>query len=115
MLKVGSTDVAHERKLFVAHVLYGHRYASWGHGRIRDPLVLVRALIERGAVGPATSISHEYPLLESKGIVRVERGSDGRGMLKLIKKDVARDSLDLLGQALADGEGAGGEGGIEGL
>jgi hypothetical protein len=43
MLRPGSTDVAHERKLFVAHILYGHRYATWSEGRIRDPLVLVRA------------------------------------------------------------------------
>jgi hypothetical protein len=115
MLKTGSTDVAHERKLFVAHILYGHRYATWAEGRIRDPLVLVRALIERGEVGPATSISNQYPLLESKGIVRVERQSGGRGMLKLVKKDVARDSLELLLHALEDGEGAGGEGGVAGL
>lgn len=115
MLKSGSTDVAHERKLFVAHILYGHRHAASGQGRIRDPLVLVRALIDRGEVGPATSITREYPLLESKGIVRVERQSSGRGMLKLVKKDVARDSLELLHQALSDGQGAGGEGGVEGL
>jgi hypothetical protein len=115
MLKTGTTDVAHERKLFVAHVLYGHRHASWSQGRIRDPLVLVRALIDRGEVGPATSIAREYPLLESKGIVRVERQSNGRGMLKLVKKDVALDSLELLHQALSDSEGSGGEGGVEGL
>jgi hypothetical protein len=115
MLKPGSTDVAHERKLFVAHILYGHRYATWGEGRIRDPLVLVRALIQRGEVGPATSISNQYPLLESKGIVRVERQSGGRGMLKLVKKDVARDSLELLRHALQEGDNAGGEGGVAGL
>lgn len=110
MLKGGSTDVVHERKLFVAHILYGHRYASAGLGRIRDPLLLVRRLIERGDVGPATSISKEYPLLESRGIVRVETTAGGRGMLKLVKKDVAADALDLLRQALAEGDGRGDEG-----
>jgi hypothetical protein len=115
MLKGGATDVAHERKLFVAHILYGHRYASAGLGRIRDPLLLVQRLIERGEVGPATSIANEYPLLESRGIVRVQSGGRGRGMLKLVKTDVARDSLDLLRQALADADEGGGESGIQGL
>jgi len=115
MLKGGATDVAHERKLFVAHILYGHRYASAGLGRIRDPLLLVRRLIERGEVGPATSIANEYPLLESRGIVSVETGTGGRGMLKLVKKDVARDSLELLRQALDGSEHGGGEEGTKGL
>jgi hypothetical protein len=115
MLGAGTTDVVHERKLFVAHILYGHRYAAWSEGRIRDPLVLVRALINRGEVGPATSISNQYPLLESKGIVRVERQGGGRGMLKLIKKDVAKDSLELLELALDEGDVSGGESGVAGL
>lgn len=115
MLRTGATDVVHERKLFVAHILYGHRYASWSEGRIRDPLVLVRALINRGEVGPATSISNQYPLLESKGIVRVERQGGGRAMLKLVKKDVAKDSLELLELALDEGDAGGGESGVGGL
>lgn len=114
MLQAGSTDVSHERKLFVAHILYGHRYATSGEGRIRDPLVLVGALIRRGEVGPATSISKQYPLLESKGIVRVERQSGGRGTLKLVKEDVARDSLELLRHAVEDAE-EGSEAGVKGL
>jgi hypothetical protein len=36
-------------------------------------------------------------------------------MLKLVKKDVARDSLELLSHALQDGESAGSESGIAGL
>jgi hypothetical protein len=115
MLSGGATDVSHERKLFVAHILYGHRYASWGHGRIQDPLLLVRRLIERGAVGPATSIGKEYPLLEAQGIVRVRKQDDGRAWLHLVKKDVAEDSLELLRQALAGDEETGSEAGVRAL
>lgn len=115
MLTRGATDVAHERKLFVAHILYGNRYASPGLGRIRDPLLLVQRLIERGEVGPATSIAEGYPLLESRGIVRVDKVG-GRGTLKLVKSDVAEDSLALLRQALGGAdEGGHGEAGVAGL
>jgi hypothetical protein len=115
MLVGGATDVVHERKLFVAHILYGHRYASGAYGRIHDPLLLVRRLIERGQVGPATSIGREYPLLEAKGIVRVTKQGDGRAWLDLVKRDVAEDSLDLLSRALAGDEEAGSEAGVRTL
>jgi hypothetical protein len=115
VLGAGSTDVAHERKLFVAHILYGHRYASWSYGRIRDPLLLVRMLIERRVVGPATSIGREYPLLEAKGIVRVEELPNGRALLHLVKRDVAEDSLKLLRQALTEEEAPGGDAGLRTL
>ena len=66
-----------ERKLFVAHILYRHRYEMWGRGRIEKPLALVRALINRGTVGPTTSIREDYSLLEAQGIVSVDVRSDG--------------------------------------
>lgn len=102
-LQLGSTDVAHERKLFVAHILFGHRYAPVGTGRIGNPVILVEKLIRTGSVGPATAISRDYPLLEAKGIVRVEKSGD-RGYLRLVKDDVAKDGLELLRHALGDSE-----------
>lgn len=107
-LRRGPTDVTHDTKLFVAHILFGHRYGLPATGRIADPIVLVEALINRGSVGPATAISHDYPLLEAKGIVRVERVSERstRASLRLVKEDVARDGLDLLRLALSGTEPA---------
>ncbi len=69
-LAVGATDVTHERKQFVAHILYGHRFGFLGTGRIKNPIVLVSSLINQGRVGPATAIGTDYPLLEATGIVR---------------------------------------------
>lgn len=103
-LPPGSTDVTHERKLFVAHIVFGHRYGYPGTGRIRDPLVLVSALLNRGEVGPATAIRTDYPLLEAHGIVRVQETQGTMATLELVKKDVAEDSLDLLRLALGDAE-----------
>jgi hypothetical protein len=103
-LRAGSTDIVHERKLFVAHILYGHLYGFPATGKIRDPLVLVRALINKGRVGPTSSIASDYPLLESHGIVRVRESSSRPGLsfLELVKTDVAEDSLDLLRAALGE-------------
>ncbi len=98
-----STDVLHERKLFVAHILFGHRNALDATGRIRKPLVLVRALLRDGEVGPATAINSDYPLLESYGIVKVKTSPiSGRASLLLVKRDVVKESLPLLEAALGE-------------
>jgi hypothetical protein len=98
----GLTDATHERKLFVAHILNGHRYGQWGTGRINHPIALVRALINKRAVGPTTAARTDYGLLEGAGIVRAEEVGGGQAMLHLVKDDVARESLDLLKLALED-------------
>jgi hypothetical protein len=98
-----STDVLHERKLFVAHILFGHRNAPPRYGRIDDPLALVRALLRNGAVGPTTAIDTDYLLLESHGIVKVIPSSiSRRSYLSLVKQDVVEESLPLLVAALGD-------------
>ena len=102
-LPITSTDVLHERKLFVAHILFGHRNAPYTTGRIQQPLVLVKALLREGEVGPATAINSDYPLLESHGIVKVKQSSiRGRAYLSLVKPDVVKESLPLLEAALGD-------------
>lgn len=47
--KLQTTEVLHQRKLFVSHILYGHEKAVAGRGRIYDPRVLVRALLPTAA------------------------------------------------------------------
>jgi hypothetical protein len=92
----GLTDATHERKLFVAHILNGHMYGEPWTGRIEQPIALVRALIDRGSVGPTTAARRDYGLLEAAGIVRAEEVGGGRAMLHLVKQDVAEESLELL-------------------
>jgi hypothetical protein len=104
----GSTETTHHRKLFTAHILYGHRYGNPATGRIENPIALVRALIRDGTVRPSTAARTDFLLLESAGIVRVEEHR-GLGRLQLVKDDVARDSLELLRSAV-EGDGAGAEG-----
>jgi hypothetical protein len=96
----GLTDATHERKLFVAHILNGHRFGRPGTGKIDNPVALVQALISRKSVGPTTAAGTEYGLLEGAGIVRAEPVAGGKAMLHLVKDDVAEESLDLLKLAL---------------
>lgn len=104
-LAAGSTEVTHQRKLFTAHILYGHRYGQRGTGRIESPLALVGALIRNGTVRPSTAARTDYLLLEAAGIVRVEQDRN-LGRMHLVKEDVARDSLELL-RAAAGGDESG--------
>lgn len=94
--KALTTEALHQRKMFVAHILFGVEKARAGLGRITDPTVLVRALHKRGSVGPATNIGTDYHLLEAQGIVAVEPGERGRSYLRMVKPEIVRDGLDWL-------------------
>lgn len=96
-----TTETLHERKLFVAHIMFGHERAAAGRGRIRSPVVLVNALLQRGEVGPATNIGTDYHLLEAAGIVRVEPVG-GRSILRMVKSEIVSDGLDLLRRMVGD-------------
>lgn len=110
-----ATDALHERKLLVAHIMFGHQFGQGATGKIRDPVVLVDRLLARGQVGPATAITNDYLLLEAHGIVRVEPTSSGMSMLKLVKDDVVRDGLALLTRTLGARDSVQAPGAIEGL
>ncbi len=94
--KLKTTEALHQRKQFIAHILFGHEKAKAGGGRIISPVVLVRALYNRGQVGPATNIGTDYHLLEAQGIVSVDPDSDGRAFLRMVKPEIVRDGLDWL-------------------
>lgn len=90
-----TSEVLHERKLFVAHIMFGHEKAVASRGRIMSPTVLVGALLRRGHVGPASNIATDYHLLEAHGIVRVDHGVD-RPQLHLVKREVVEEGLSWL-------------------
>ena len=91
-----TTEALNQRKLFVAHMLFGHERAERGGGRILDPVVLVRALLNRRSVGPASNISTDYHLLEAHGIVRVRDAANGRAYLELVKDEIVQGGLSWL-------------------
>lgn len=99
-----TTEALHQRKLFVAHILFGHEKASLGYGKIQNPVVLVNALLKKGVVGPASNISTDYHLLERHGIVQVEEADNGRAFLKMIKPEIVEGGLDWLQRTLEPGD-----------
>ena len=101
--KTRTTEALHQRKLFVAHILFGAEKARLGGGRIMNPTLLVRRLCERGLVGPATNIGTDYLLLEAQGIVSVEPGYDDRVYLRMVKKEIVEDGLDWLERVVGTG------------
>lgn len=100
-----TTEAFHLRKLFVAHILFGHERAIAGGGIIHSPTVLVNALIKRGVVGPATNIGTDYYLLEAAGVVAVEPDA-GRAYLRLVKPEIAEAGLDWI-RRITDSAGTG--------
>ena len=103
--KALTTEALHQRKMFVAHILFGVEKAKFGGGRISNPTLLVRRLYERGSVGPATNIGTDYHLLEAQGIVSVEPGGGDRAFLQMVKKEIVRDGLDWLERTGGTGTG----------
>lgn len=100
-----TTEAFHLRKLFVAHILFGHEQAKAGGGTIRSPVTLVNKLVNTGSVGPATNIGTDYHLLEMAGVVTVQPTSTGnRAFLKLVKPEVAQAGLDWI-RRITDGGG----------
>lgn len=105
--KLLTTEALHQRKQFVAHILFGHEKAKAGGGRIVDPVVLARALLNRGQVGPATNIGTDYHLLEAQGIVTVDGPPGGRAFLRMVKPEIVKDGLDWLERTTGGGAGTG--------
>jgi hypothetical protein len=98
-----TTEALHQRKLFVAHILFGHEKALAGRGVVRDPIVLVEALLRKGWVGPASNIETDYHLLEAAGIVQVQEVAGGRALLKLVKREIVEGGLGWLRQTAGGG------------
>lgn len=101
--KLVTTESLHQRKLFVAHMLFGHEKAERAGGRIVDPVVLVRALLNRGSVGPASNIATDYHLLEAHGIVKVRESGSGRAYLELVKEEIVQGGLGWLQETSGTG------------
>jgi len=103
-----STEALHQRKLFVAHILFGGEKAQAGRGRIMMPTTLVAALLRNKVVGPVSNIVTDYHLAEAAGIVRVEETGNGRGLLHLVKEDIVRGGLDWLQASQGSAQGSDG-------
>ena len=90
-------DMCDRVKIFLDSVRNGQYFGSQTTGRIFDPELLLRALLNRGEVGPATAIGTDYVVAEKAGIIRVQRASAGdRPFMELIQEDTVRKVLEVV-------------------
>lgn len=90
-------DICDRVKIFLDSIRQGQHFSESSRGRIRDPQVLLGALINKGQIGPATAIGEDYLLAERAGIIRVERSSSNFGyMMELRQADVVKKTLQVL-------------------
>lgn len=90
-------DMCDRVKIFLDSIRNGQYYGSAVTGRIHNPEVLLRALLNRGEIGPATAIGTDYMVAEKAGIIRVHRASAGRkAFMELGQEDTIRKVLEVV-------------------
>src|SRR5215207_7838489 len=90
-------DVCDRVKLFLNSIRNGQYFSGPFRGQIRDPAALLRALLNKTSVGPATAIGQDYIMAEKAGIVKVERaGSQGLYKMVLVQGDVVQKTLEVV-------------------
>lgn len=90
-------DACDRVKLFLNSIRNGQYFSPASRGRIRDPIAILRALLNRATVGPASAIGRDYTMVERAGIVKVERSEDpDRYSMTLVQSDVAQKTLEVV-------------------
>ena len=92
----GLADMLDDAKALASSLTYGIVKSSKERGKIRDPLVLIDVLINRGFVeGWASALVQDYQMLERRGVVKVSSSSHGH-RLTLLKPEIGRMAKDLV-------------------
>lgn len=90
-------DMCDRVKIFLDSIRNGQYFGSSATGKIYDPQLLLRALLNRGEVGPATAIRTDYMVAEKAGIVSVRHASwRNRAYLELRQEDTVRKVLEVV-------------------
>ncbi|MDH2340994.1 hypothetical protein [Bradyrhizobium sp. SSUT77] len=89
-------DAFDHAKALVAALYYGMTQSNAGRGRIGMISALLRKLISGGAVGPATAIGEDYRVLETKGVLSVQKAPGYGYNMRLLKRDVGEMALRVL-------------------
>ena len=87
-------DMCDRVKIFLDSIRNGQYFGAQATGKIFDPERLLRALLNRGQVGPATAIKTDYLVAEKAGIIRVSRGN--RAYMTLGQEDTVRKVLEVV-------------------
>ncbi len=81
-------------KMTLANFRYAEHYSMIA--RLRSLEKFFSYLLDHGYAGRATPILTDYTNLETTGVLRVQKLSDGKGRFWLLKRDVIQDALDVI-------------------
>jgi hypothetical protein len=98
----GADPSGHVRQL-IGSMVFANRYAS---NQLFAPTRFLRRLIQNGEAGDATNIGTDYSMLETSGIVSVERANRYFKFV-LLQADVAEQALTYLEDTDSNGTAAG--------
>ena len=90
-------DMCDRVKIFLDSIRNGQYFGNRATGKILDPEVLLKALLNRGQVGPASAIATDYIVAEKSGIIRVQRQHGGeRAYMELGQEDTVKKVLEIV-------------------
>jgi hypothetical protein len=107
-------DTADRVKVFLDSIRNGQHYGRSATGRILDPAVLLRKLINTGSIGPCTAIGTDYKLSEQSGIVRVKPSviKSGQFDMHVVQGDVIKKVHSIVTTGFIETNGEMGEGDV---
>ena len=98
-------DMCDRVKIFLDSIRNGQYFGAYTTGKILNPEILLRALINRGRIGPATAIETDYIVAEKAGIIRVEREPGAaKAFMELGQEDTVRKVLQVVSSGSVEPE-----------
>lgn len=90
-------DMCDRVKIFLDSIRNGQYFGSRATGKILDPEVLLKALLNRGRIGPASAIATDYIVAEKSGIIRVHRQpGEEQAFMELGQEDTVKKVLEIV-------------------
>ena len=90
------SDIYHKAKLLLSCIRYGQMKSVSGRGKIREPLLIINALLDGRWVGPCTAIGQDYRILELQGVIETHYHSGTEYSMKLRQQEVGQLVKDIL-------------------
>lgn len=103
-------DIFHHTKMLLSSLRFGELRSYTTRGKIQNPYVLVKALLDRDRIGPCTAIGQDYIILEMEGVIKTERATYKPGeqfYMELRRREPAEIVLNLLDSGSRSVVGAG--------
>jgi len=88
-------------KAFSASLAYGMTRSEYGRGKISMINALMRKLIRKEWVGPATAIGQDYQILETRRVIELKHDSGSMYYMRLLKPEIGEIALAALTTGVA--------------